>query len=132
MELETYFESTRGTGILATADTSGKVDAAIYGRPHHVAGETIAVLMADRLTHRNLQSNPNAIYLFIEEGGGYKGCRLVLTKVREETDAAKIQALRRRKLPEGCDVESARCLVYFRVTEVRPLVGEEVAADRNA
>ena len=33
-KLKAYFESTKGTGILATADSNGKVDAAIYSRPH--------------------------------------------------------------------------------------------------
>lgn len=32
--LKFYFENTKGTGVLATADSDGKVDAAIYSRPH--------------------------------------------------------------------------------------------------
>ena len=34
MNLKTYFEDTEGTGVLATADSNGKVDTAIYARPH--------------------------------------------------------------------------------------------------
>lgn len=37
-----------------------------------------------RFTHHNLQSNPHAAYLFVEEGHGYKGKRLYLTKIEEE------------------------------------------------
>jgi hypothetical protein len=30
MALKDYFEEQKGTGVLATADSSGKVDAAVY------------------------------------------------------------------------------------------------------
>ena len=125
MTLREYFEKTKGTGILATADAAGEVDAAVYARPHFLGEQKVAFIMADRLSHRNLQSNPHAEYLFVEHGEGYKGRRLHLTKVAEETDPQKIQALRRRPLPAECGVESeARYLVHFRIDRVRPLVGD--------
>ena len=34
MNLKKYFEINHGTGVLATADNDGTVDAAIYSRPH--------------------------------------------------------------------------------------------------
>ena len=129
MTLSEYFESTKGTGILATASAAGEVDAAVYARPHFLDDRTVAFIMADRLSHRNLQSNPHAAYLFVEQGGGYKGKRLHLTKIAEETDPQKIQALRRRPLPAECGVEDEpRHLVHFRINRVRPLIGDgEVA-----
>jgi hypothetical protein len=129
MTLSKYFESTKGTGILATASAAGEVDAAVYARPHFLDDRTVAFIMADRLSHRNLQSNPHAAYLFVEQGGGYKGKRLHLTKIAEETDPQKIQALRRRPLPAECGVEDEpRYLVQFRIDRVRPLIGDgEVA-----
>ncbi|MFB3894404.1 MAG: hypothetical protein ACE15C_20575 [Phycisphaerae bacterium] len=85
--------------------------------------------MADRLSHRNLQSNPRATYLFIERGEGYKGRRLYLTKIAEETDPQKIQALRRRPLPAECGCEGeSRFLVHFRVDRARPLFGDDPEA----
>jgi len=80
MELKEYFENTRGIGVLSTADSEGKVDAAIYSRPHVLEDGMIAFVMRERLTHHNLQSNPHAVYLFIEEGPGFGGLRLFLTK----------------------------------------------------
>ena len=125
MTLESYFSEAKGTGILATADSSGQVDAAVYARPHVIDEQTVAFIMADRLSHRNLQSNPRATYLFIEHGEGHRGKRLHLTRVREETDAQAIHALRRRPLPAECGCEDeSRFLVYFRVDGVRPLVGD--------
>jgi len=36
MELKEYFETTEGSGILATADSDGLVDAAIYRRERRI------------------------------------------------------------------------------------------------
>ena len=129
MTLSEYFESARGIGILATANGSGEVDAAVYARPHVLDEKTVAFIMADRLSHRNLTSNPHAAYLFVERGEGYEGKRLYLTKIAEETDPQKIQALRRRPLPAECGIESeSRFFVHFRVDRVRPLVGDSLEA----
>ena len=126
MTLSEYFEETRGTGVLATASADGQVDTAIYARPHFVSEHEVAFIMADRLSHRNLQSNPHAAYLFIERGEGYKGTRLHLTMVSQETDPERIQAIRRRPLPAECGIESeSRFLVQFHIDRVRPLVGDK-------
>ena len=121
MELKEYFENTEGNGILSTADGKGQVDAAIYSRPHIMDDGTIALIMRDRLTHLNLQSNPQACYLFIEKGPGYKGKRLFLTKVREEQDSELLQSLQRRQYINEKD--EAKFLVFFNITKELPLVG---------
>ena len=121
MELKEYFEETEGSGILATADGDGKVDAAVYARPHFMEDGTIAMIMRDRLTHNNLQSNPHACYLFIEKGPGYKGKRLFLTKMREEQDSELLQSLRRRQYIDEKD--ETKYLVFFKTEKVLPLVG---------
>ena len=54
MNLENYFENVKGTGVLATADGQGRVDVALYSKPHFMDDGTIAFIMADRLTHHNL------------------------------------------------------------------------------
>jgi hypothetical protein len=121
MELKDYFENTKGVGVMATADADGKVDAAIYARPHFMEDGTIAMIMRDRLTHHNLQSNPHAAFLFIEDGPGYKGKRLFLTKVREEQDSELLQSLRRRQYKD--DKGEAKFLVFFKLEKELPLVG---------
>jgi hypothetical protein len=124
MKLKDYFTDAKGIGVLATSDNSGEVDVAIYARPHFIDDQTVAFIMADRLSHRNLQSNPHAAYLFVEEGEGYEGKRLHLSRIAEETDPQKIESMRRRPLPVECGVESeAKFLVHFRIDRVRPLVG---------
>ncbi len=121
MEFKEYFENTEGRGILATADSDGKVDAAIYGRPHFMDDGTMALIMRDRLTHYNLQSNAHACYMFIEKGPGYKGKRFFLTKVREEQDSELLQSLRRRQYIDEKD--EAKFLVFFNIAKELPLVG---------
>jgi len=123
VDLKAYFEITEGLGVLATSDGEGRVDAAVYARPHFMEDGTIAMIMRDRLTHHNLQSNPHAAYLFYEKGTGYKGKRLFLTKVREEQDTELMQSLRRRQYIDERD--EVQFLVFFRIDKELPLVGSE-------
>lgn len=120
-KLQEYFENIKGIGVLATADSRGKVDAAIYSRPHFLEEKTLAFIMRDRLTHHNLQSNPSATFLFIEEGGGYQGKRLFLKKTREESNPDLVNQIKRRKYTD--DNEEPTFLVYFTVEKELPLVG---------
>jgi hypothetical protein len=123
MDLQDYFDKTKGTGVLATADKEGKVDLAIYAKPHVMDKETVAFIMADRLTHHNLQSNSHAAYLFKEEGTGYRGTRLFLTKLREEQDSDLLYAIRSKRYPSEKEEGKLRFLVLFKVDKVLPLVG---------
>jgi hypothetical protein len=123
MELREYFEQTKGYGVLATADNEGKVDAAMYARPHCMDDGTVAFIMAERLTHQNLGSNPHAAYLFIEKGEGYVGKRLYLTRVREETDEALKQEICGKCDYSHYEGHLSRYIVFFRVDKVLPLVG---------
>ncbi|NOR25084.1 MAG: pyridoxamine 5'-phosphate oxidase family protein [Desulforhopalus sp.] len=120
-KLQEYFESIKGIGVLATADSDGKVDAAIYSSPHFLEEGTLAFIMRDRLTHHNLKSNSSATFLFVEEGAGYKGKRLFLRKVREDKDSALINKIKRRKYTD--DNEEPTFLVYFAIDKELPLIG---------
>jgi hypothetical protein len=122
MELKDYFESTKGIGVMATADADAKVDAAIYARPHFMEDGTLAFIMRDRLTHHNLQSNRHATFLFIEDGPGYKGKRLFLTKLREEENSELLHSLRRKQYPD--DKEEPKFLIFFELNKELPLVGD--------
>jgi len=125
MKLSEYFEKTSGKGVLATSDAKGKVDVAVYSRPHFVDEENVAFIMADRLTHANLQSNPHAAYLFMEAGDKWVGKRLFLKKTRDEQNADLISKIRRK---DACPVYEAykdeiRFLVHFHIEKVLPLIG---------
>jgi Pyridoxamine 5'-phosphate oxidase len=119
--LRKYFENTTGMGVIATADSDGRVNSAVYSRPHFLEDGSLAFIMRDRLTHHNLQSNPHAAYLFVEEGPGYKGKRLHLTKIKEEENSERIQTLTRRQYQN--EKEGGRFLVSFQVDKELPLIG---------
>jgi hypothetical protein len=124
MDLREYFENNNGIGVLSTADSDGRVDSAVYARPHVMEDGSLAFIMTDRLSHRNVQSNPHAVYLFKETGPGWKGKRLFMTKVREEQDTELLHSLRRRKYsPEDEAGMKPLFLVFFRLDRERPLVG---------
>ena len=119
MELKEYFEKTKGFGVLSTADSEGRVNAAVYARPRFMDEGTVAFIMLDRLSHKNLQTNPHAAYLFMESGDKYVGKRLYLTKVKEEENSELIDDLRTREYKS----DTKRFLVYFQIDKVLPLIG---------
>jgi hypothetical protein len=126
MNLADYFENRKGLGILATADSDGMIDLAIYAKPCVVNENTIAFVMRERLSHQNLKSNLHAAYMFVEQGEGYHGERLYLTKIREEINVSLVAEFV-KKQPEICspDDDSNKYLVYFRVENIWPLIGDK-------
>ena len=122
--LHDYFENVEGVGVLGTADAEGNVDLAVYARPHVADEETVAFVMGDRRSHANVAANPHAAYLFVEQGPGYQGKRLYLTKTREETDPERIEAMRRDSRKGRDYGDSLKFLVYFRIEKIRSLAGD--------
>jgi len=130
VNLKRYFNVKKGLGVLSTADEKGKVNAAVYSKPHVIDDKHVAFIMADRLTHANTNKNPYAIFLFKEEGPGYKGKRLYLKKLSETEDQELIAGT--------CKIEYAGSiceprylkktfLVTFRVQSVLPLLGKKTS-----
>lgn len=123
MDLAEYFGNTTGTGVLSTADSEGNVNSALYARPHIMEDGTFVLLMRERLSLANLQSNPKAAYLFLESGTGYKGKRFFLEKIKEERDPDLISSLRRRPYHENSGDAETTHAVFFEITREMPLVG---------
>ena len=122
MNLKEYFESTKGMGVLSTADDQGQVNAAVYARPHVLEDGNVAFIMRDRLSHHNLQSNPRAAYLFREKGAGYGGLRLHMTKVHEESGTPRVREICRRCRIDD-DPNAVRFMVAFKIDKELPLIG---------
>ena len=124
MSLAEYFEINEGTGILATSDSDGNVDLAIYSRPYVIDENKIAFSMLERTSYANIQSNPKAAYMFIEKGQSYNGNRLYLKRIGEETDSQRIEEIKsQRPKRHKSTTESARHFVYFSIENIRPLSG---------
>jgi len=126
MNLKDYFDTAQGTGVLATADSEGKVNTAIYSRPLVIDDGTIAFVMRQRLTHHNLQSNPYASYLFRESGPEYRGIRFHLKKIKEEAESPLIAEMTRGSLtPEEDKAKGPKLLVQLKIEKTLPLIGSE-------
>lgn len=124
MRMKDYFTEKKGIGIMATSDKNGVVDTAVYSRPHVQGIDEVAFIMRDHLTHDNLQHNKHANYMFLEEGPGYKGVRLFLSKIEESTDKERIASLTRRHMSDEDDrLRGEKFLVHFKVDKVLTLIG---------
>lgn len=124
MKLHDFFETTKGRGVLSTADRAGNVNAAVYARPHMMEEQQIAFIMRDRLSHKNIQENPQAAYLFMAEGQGFSGVRLYLEKVSEKENAPEIEELQRRTRSYDKEETGSRFLVFFKIKKILPLIGD--------
>ena len=125
MNLAEYFEDIKGLGVLATSDSEGNVDVAVYSRPYVIDETTIAFSMLERLSFANIQSNPKAAYMFAEEGPGYLGKRLYLTMTGEESDPERIEEIKKQHQKNREPDEKVRHLVTFSVDKIRPLIGDK-------
>jgi hypothetical protein len=84
---------------------------------------TVAFLMPDNLSRHNLQHGDHAAYLFMEDGPGYKGVRLFLTKIREEKNPEILQSIESEYSPlKEIEANSSRSLVFFKVDKMLPLI----------
>ena len=126
MDLSDYFDSTEGFGVLSTSDENGVVNAAVYTKPQVIDDSRVAFIMGDKLTHANTQKNPQAVFLYREEGPGYEGKRLYLKKESETDDPDLIKKTCVSEYPtvfcEPHYLDNAY-LVTFAVDMVLPLVG---------
>jgi len=128
MDLKKYFQGTKGFGVLSTADEEGKVNAAVYSKPHVIDDVHVAFIMGDKLTHANIQKNPSAVFLFKEDGPGYEGKRIYLRKEDETANQDEIGKICEREYPGVyCEPHYLKntFLVTFLVEAVLPLVGEK-------
>ncbi len=124
MNLAVYFAAAEGAGILGTADAAGNVDLAVYEPPEVVDVDTIALNMLNRRSYRNLQQNPRAAYMFIERSQKWSGWRLYLEKIGEIPGRERVAQLRAAGKPITDPAQSSKFYVTFKVTGVRPLVGD--------
>jgi hypothetical protein len=128
MDLKKYFQGAKGLGVLSTADEMGKVNAAVYSKPHVIDDQHVAFIMGDKLTHANIKQNPSAVFLFKADGPGYEGKRIYLRKESETANQDAIGKTCEREYPGVyCEPHYLKntFLVTFLVEAVLPLVGEK-------
>ncbi|TLM65769.1 MAG: pyridoxamine 5'-phosphate oxidase family protein [Deltaproteobacteria bacterium] len=113
-----------GLGVMATADSEGRVNTAVYARPHVVGDTTLVWGMTDGRTYRNLVQNPRASYLFRQAGGGFRGARFELELLRFEDGGEMLEVVRRRTgdVVGPAAAAAVRHVAWFRIVERRALI----------
>jgi hypothetical protein len=104
-----------------------KVDSAVIGSPQMVDEKTVIVSLASGRTFANLQENPNAVYIIIEQGAGildWKGIRVYLRMKEYVTSGPQLDTYKSQmaKIVGEQAANTIKVLATFEVTEVRPLV----------
>lgn len=123
MNLTELFQNP-GLGVMSTSSSDGKVNSAVYARPHVIDETTLVWGMTDKRTYRNLTSNCHAAFLFKTSGPGFNGVRLALELIRTEEEGELLETIRKSTDEivgpgAGSAVTHA---AWFRVVEVRSLI----------
>jgi hypothetical protein len=126
-ELIEMFNKYPRIGALATANSEGDVNAAVFGSPRMVDENTVVMGIGENRSFRNLQRNPKAVFILMEPGEtvmDWKGARVYLEAVDMETggkfyDEIK-QGIAKAAGPQAAEMIHAA--VRFKITEVRAIV----------
>ena len=123
MKLQDMFPA-GGRGVMATSDSSGSVNTAVYAKPHVVDEKTVAWGMTAGRTWACVKENPHASYLYMNPGPGYRGVRLKLSLKESRESGEMLEAVRKHTAeivgPEAA--EAVEHVAYFEVEEIRPLI----------
>lgn len=113
-----------GRGVIATSDSSGNVNSAVYARPHIVDEKTVAWGMTEGRTWACVKENPHAAYLYMNPGPGYSGVRLklALQELLEGGDMLDAVKKHTAEIVSPAAAEAVRHVAYFEVEEIRPLI----------
>jgi len=123
MNLSELF-ATPGLGVMSTSSSDGRVNSAVYARPHVIDETTLVWGMTDKRTYQNMTRNRHAAFLFKTNGPGFSGVRLDLELIKTEEEGDLLESIKKNAEEivgpgAGAAVTHA---VWFKVVEVRPLV----------
>jgi hypothetical protein len=113
-----------GLGVMSTSSSDGKVNSAVYARPHVIDETTLVWGMTDKRTYQNLTSNSHAAYLFKTNSPGFSGVRLDLELIRAEESGELLEAIKANTdevVGPGAGAAVTHA-AWFRVKEVRQLI----------
>lgn len=123
MNLSELFQNP-GLGVMSTSSSDGKVNSAVYARPHVIDETTLVWGMTDKRTYQNLTSNRHAAYLFKTSGPGFNGVRLGLELIKTEEEGNLLETIKTNTdeiVGPGAGAAVTHA-VWFRVIEVKPLI----------
>ena len=126
-ELMEYFNKQPRIGTLSTAGKDGKVDVAYFGSPRMIDEKTVIMAVRKNQTFTNLQENPNAVFMILEQAGappGWKGVRVYLKMTDFQTSGEKLDMMK-KAIAEKAGEETAKSMyaaLTFEVQAIRPLM----------
>jgi hypothetical protein len=126
-KLMAFFNKQPRIGVLSTADKEGGVNAAVFGSPRMIDDDTIVMGTSANRTLQNLEQNPSAVYLIVEQGKAatdWRGLRVYLKVDRIEKEGNHLEQIRSAIAKMAGEDAAGRIVaaVVFKVTRVRPLV----------
>ncbi len=115
----------KGIGIIGTSDKHGWVNMAIYSPPIITPDNILVFAATQRLTYKNLTENPKAMFMYICSERPWKGVRISLSLVKDETSGYMLKLLKKRFESMGyLELASEIChALYFKIEEIRALKG---------
>ncbi|MCK9564581.1 MAG: pyridoxamine 5'-phosphate oxidase family protein [Methanothrix sp.] len=126
-KLMVYFNKQPRLGVISTSNQEGQVDCAVYGSPQMIDEKTVIVALARGRTFANLQENPMAVFMIMEQGEGildWKGIRVYL-KMLEFADSGPKLETYKSQMARIVGEQAAgmiAVLATFEITEIRPLI----------
>src|SRR5512137_1202103 len=126
-KLMEYFNKQPKPCVISTSNKDGKVDSAVIGSPQMIDEKTDIVDLGGGRTFANLQENPNAVYMIMEQGAvilDWKGIRVYLRMKEYVTSGQQLDSYKSQaaKIISEQAADMIKVLATFEVVEVRPLV----------
>ena len=122
-----FEESVNVVGALATSDTEGNVNCAVFRLPQLIDDKTVVIVMSECRTFKNLQGNPRAAFLLAEPSDDpwvWKGVRIYL-KVRSIETSGEMLERSKAHIAEKAGKKAAEMMhaaVTFDISGIRPLI----------
>jgi uncharacterized pyridoxamine 5'-phosphate oxidase family protein len=126
-KLMEYFNKQPRIGTLSTAGKDGKVDVAYFGSPRMIDEKTVLMTVRKNQTFANLQENPNAAFMILEQANaapGWKGVRVYVKMIEYQTSGEKLETMK-KAIAQKAGEETAKSMyavLIFEVQAVRPLM----------
>ena len=126
-KLMEYFNRQPRIGVLGTANKDGIADVAVMGSLQMIDEKTVTGAFARGRTFANLQENPNAVYMIMNQGSeilDWKGIRVYLRMREYVTSGPQLESYKSQvaKVVGEQAAEMVHVMVTFDLTEVRPLI----------
>ncbi|TYO96829.1 pyridoxamine 5'-phosphate oxidase [Geothermobacter ehrlichii] len=126
-ELMALFNNPTRLGTLATADSSGKVDNAVFSALQMVDENTVMMAIGDNRSYANLRENPRAAFVFFHPAPdpyAWQGGRVYMSVVKADESGPVFDQMvgTVRQMAGDRAADNIKAVLTFAIDEVRPLI----------